>query len=247
MSVPARPTAVPRRPQAVGVGLVLVALAAILVAFGTLAIGVREQQVFVLDTWATPFLHGIASRPLDIVMNALTTLGSAIVIVPAAVVAFLGLAWRHRPGAALFLGVATLASALLNEAMKAVIQRPRPVLPWADVIPEYSFPSGHTMNSLVFYLALALVAWSILGRRAGLVASAAAVVLAAGVGISRIYLGHHYLTDVVGGLLAGGAVLLVAGSAVRARPAWDALWRGRTTSAIEAPVAAETPETPGRR
>ena len=76
------------------------------------------------------------------------------------------------------------------------------------------------MNAVAFYIALALILWSILGRRIGLLAVAVAAVLALGVGISRIYLGYHYLTDVVGGILAGIAWLLVVGTALRARPAW---------------------------
>jgi undecaprenyl-diphosphatase len=109
--------------------------------------------------------------------------------------------------------------------MKVLLQRPRPALPWATVLPDYSFPSGHTMNAFVFYCALALIAWSIAGRRVGLAAIATAVLMAFGVGVSRIYLGYHYLTDVVGGVLAGIAWLLVAGAALRARPAWEQ-WRG---------------------
>jgi undecaprenyl-diphosphatase len=93
------------------------------------------------------------------------------------------------------------------------------------VLTDYSFPSGHTMNAVVFYLALALVIWSIRGRRAGLAAMAVAIIIALGVGTSRIYLGYHYLTDVVAGLLAGIALLLLVGTALRARPAWRQ-WRG---------------------
>jgi undecaprenyl-diphosphatase len=80
------------------------------------------------------------------------------------------------------------------------------------------------MNAVVFYLALALIIWSIRGRRTGLVAMAVAITIALGVATSRIYLGYHYLTDVVGGLLAGIALLLVVGTALRARPAWRQ-WR----------------------
>src|SRR4029077_20950709 len=88
------------------------------------------------------------------------------------------------------------------------------------VLPDYSFPSGHTMNAFVFYTALALLLWSVFGRRVGPAALAIAVALALGVGVSRIYLGYHYFTDVVGGLLAGIVWLLIVGAAVRARPKW---------------------------
>jgi membrane-associated phospholipid phosphatase len=71
------------------------------------------------------------------------------------------------------------------------------------------------MNSFVVYVALALVIWRIGGRRLGGSTLALAIVLAVSIGISRIYLGAHWLTDVVGGYLAGALWLmcLVAASA----------------------------------
>jgi membrane-associated phospholipid phosphatase len=78
------------------------------------------------------------------------------------------------------------------------------------------------MNGVVFYVALAVIAWSIYGRRVGIASMVIASVLAFGIGVSRIYLGFHYLTDVVGGILAGNAWLLVVGAAFRVRPTW---WR----------------------
>ncbi len=77
---------------------------------------------------------------------------------------------------------------------------------------------------IIYYLTLALTAWLVSGRRIGLLVLVAGVVVALGVGVSRIYLGYHYLTDVVGGLLAGIAWLLVVGAAFRARPTWRQ-WR----------------------
>jgi undecaprenyl-diphosphatase len=108
--------------------------------------------------------------------------------------------------------------------MKLFFARPRPQLPYAHVLPDYSFPSGHTMNAVIFYGGVALLLWSVYGRRAGLAAVVVATVLAIGVGISRIYLGYHYLTDVVGGILAGLAWLVVVSAAFRARPTWQR-WR----------------------
>lgn len=224
---PAAPATVVRAPTWSATATVVIGmfgLIASLIVLGSVAAGVRSQEIFALDTWATPFLHGIASPGMDALMNALTTLGSSTVIVPAFAAIAAVLLWRRRRGAALFLAVVCLGALVLNGTMKVFFQRPRPVLPWASVLPDYSFPSGHTMNAVVFYVALALILWSVLGRRAGLLAMVIAAVIAIGVGISRIYLGYHYLTDVVGGLLAGIAWLLVVGTALRARPAWQQ-WR----------------------
>jgi undecaprenyl-diphosphatase len=204
----------------------LAGLIASLVVLGSIAEGVRDQEVFALDAWATPFLHGIASPALDSLMLGLTDMGSSMVIVPVFVVVMALLIRARRYGSALFLATASGGALILNATMKLFFERPRPQLPWAQVLPDYSFPSGHTMNGIVFYVALAVIAWSIFGRRIGLASFAFASVLAFGIGVSRIYLGFHYLTDVVGGILAGNAWLLVVGAAFRVRPTW---WRwGRT-------------------
>ena len=224
-------TGKPPTPTAPELGLatltVVVGLAAVvasLIVLGSIAEGVRTQEVFALDTWATPFLHGISSPGLDWVMNRLTDMGSILVIPPLFVLVGILLVIRRRYRLVLLLAVASLGSLLLQGSLKLVFARPRPVLPWAHVLPDYSFPSGHTMNAVVFYGALALITWSLFGRRSGILAVIIAGVLAAGVAVSRIYLGYHYLTDVVGGLLAGIAWLLIVGAAFRARPTWRR-WR----------------------
>lgn len=231
-AVPRPPLGVASRALALGFG----ALVACLVAFGLIAEGIRDREVFVLDTWATPFLHGISSPTLDAVMNGFTTTGSSLVVVPICVVAAVGLLVKRRYGALLFVSVALGGALLLDATMKLFFQRPRPKLAYASVMPDYSFPSGHSMNGVVFYVSLALIVWSIFGRRVGVVATTAAVLLAGAIGISRIYLGYHYLTDVVGGWLAGIAWLLVVGAAFRARPqVWS--W-GRPPQAEPGPQTA---------
>jgi undecaprenyl-diphosphatase len=216
------------------------ALLACLLVLGTLAAGIRDQEVFTMDTVATPFLHGLASPALDAVMNGLTLIGSDFVIVPLFIVAVIGLVRVRRRREALFLAVASVGSLILNATMKVFFQRPRPQLAYAQVLPDYSFPSGHTMNSLVFYVALAIVLWAIFGRRVGAIAVPAAVVLAVFVGISRIYLGYHYFTDVLGALLAGAGWLLVVGAAFRTGPLYN-LWREA------APAAATGADAPSRK
>lgn len=226
---PAPAGTVPRPPLGVATGAVaagLVGLVAILVIFGSIAERIRDQEAFALDAWATPFLHGIRSPLLDAFMTTLTTIGSSLIVVPLFVGVAIALYVRRRYGALLFLAIALGGALLIDFLMKLVFQRPRPKLDYAAVLPDYSFPSGHSMNGIVFYIGLALVAWSIFGRRVGIPASALAALLALGIGISRIYLGYHYLTDVVGGFLAGIAWLLIVGAAFRIRPSgWS--WRFR--------------------
>jgi undecaprenyl-diphosphatase len=214
------------------------ALVACLILLGSLAEDVRSQEVNALDTLATPFLHGLASPALDRVMFVITTLGSNLVIPPLFVLTVAWLAWLRRPREALFLAVASGGSLVLNETMKLFFHRARPQLPWAQVPPDYSFPSGHTMNSLVFYVALAVVLWSVCGRRVGIAAVTGAIVLSLLIGLSRIYLGAHYFTDVAGGLLAGTIWLLVVAAAFRFGPLWR-MWRNPRS-----PAAAE-PSKPG--
>ncbi len=210
--VPAAVTPNPRSRAAVVV-IGFITLFVCLVVFGLLAEDVHAQEAFALDAVMTPLLHSFASPTLDSVMWAVTTLASTMVVAPLFVIAELLLVWARRWREALFLAVATLGSVLINAAMKLVIQRPRPILPWAQAPLDYSFPSGHTMNGLVFYLALALVIWVIFGPRVGAVAVVAATILGVLVAISRIYLGAHYFTDVVGGFLAGIAWLLIVSAA----------------------------------
>ncbi len=206
-------------------------LTACLVLFGTLAEGIRDQEVYTLDVWANPFFHGLASPFMDTVMNAATFAGSNLFIPPLFVIAIALLIRIQRPGAALFLTITSGGSLLLNSLMKVFFQRPRPQLPWATVLPDYSFPSGHTMNSVAFYVALAVIIWSIRGRRSGTFALAIAIALCGLIGLSRIYLGYHYFTDVLGGVLAGTGWLLIVLAAVRSGPLarfWDVRPRARS-------------------
>ena len=204
-----------------------VALFVCLLAFGAIAEDVHEQEASALDAIATPLLHGLSNPTLDAVMNVITELGSIPVVVPLFIIALGLLLWRRHPREALFLAVSTVGGAVLNESLKLIFHRPRPQLAWAAVQPDYSFPSGHAMSSLILYVAIGLIIGVIWGRRAGLVAVVIAVVIALLVGTSRIYLGYHYLTDVVGGLFAGAAWLLIVLAALDGR-LWLHSWRAET-------------------
>ena len=190
-----------------------VALFACLLILGAIAEDVHEQEASALDALATPLLHGLSSPTLDALMRTATDLGSTVVVAPLLVLALALLLWRRHRREALFLAVSMAGSLVLNESLKLIFHRPRPQLAWAQVQPEYSFPSCHAMNSLFFYVGLALIVGVLRGRRASLMSVVAAIVLALLIGTSRIYLGYHYFTDVAGGFLAGAAWLLIVSAA----------------------------------
>jgi undecaprenyl-diphosphatase len=212
------------RARLIRVGGGFVALLACLLALGAIAGDVHERGAHGLDTIATTLLRDLSSPALDAIMGALTDLGSMLVIAPLLVVVLVLLTWRRHRREALFLAFSLAGSVALNQSLKLIVHRPRPQLAWAQVQTEYSFPSGHAMHALVFYVAVALVVWMLWGRRAGLTAVAGAMMLALLVGTSRIYLGHHYFTDVAGGFLAGAAWLLIVSAAFHGGP-WLRRWR----------------------
>jgi undecaprenyl-diphosphatase len=184
-----------------------------LVGFVLIAWRVNQPGIPGIDTATTTFVHGLASPTLDAFMHAATFLGSSPVLAVVVGIAVVLLVAQRRREEAAFIVVAFVGSLILNDMLKQLVQRPRPGFDWAEVPPETSFPSGHSMNSFVVYVAIALVIWRVRGRRPGIVALVLAVVLVASVGISRIYLGAHWLSDVIGGYLAGALWLLVLAAA----------------------------------
>ena len=143
----------------------------------------------------------------------LTALGSpsVLVLVVLAVAGFLALArlWRHL---ALVLG-ASLGGLLLLLLLKRVFDRPRPtVVPQLTVETSPSFPSGHAMMSAVIYLTLGTLLAQLCPRwRERIYVLTVASVLAVLIGLTRLYLGVHYPTDVLAGWTVGLAWALTSG------------------------------------
>jgi undecaprenyl-diphosphatase len=183
--------------------------------FGILGEQVQDQEPIPVDTGAAQFLRGQASPALDMAMLLASFLGSGWFLVPLLVLAVLLLLRARRLDQAVFLSVAYAGSAAVNYVLKAAFHRVRPDLPWSPVTQDYSFPSGHSMNSFAFYLALAMVSWAVLGWRLGLAVLGGGLLLVLLVGVSRVYLGYHYVSDVLGGYSAGLMWLLIWTGALR--------------------------------
>ncbi|MFF5793151.1 phosphatase PAP2 family protein [Paeniglutamicibacter sp. NPDC012692] len=165
-----------------------------------------------LGTWDVPTLEWMVAHRTPFATNAawsFSTLGDTWGMTAIALVAAGLLCWRtcsYWP--VLLIGITAAGSVALTVLLKNLTARARPPLAHAvEPVPgSYAFPSGHTLNAtailgVVGYL-LFLVLRSRLARILSLVALGAFVL---GVGWSRIYLGHHWLTDVLEGLLVGGA------------------------------------------
>jgi undecaprenyl-diphosphatase len=143
-----------------------------------------------------------------------TALGSAPVVVIVAVVAAAYAVAAGRPRLVLAIAWTPLAF-LLDSTIKLLVRHPRPTVAMIALPPDFSFPSGHAVAASALYVTLALLAAGV-ERRAGprrlLIASG--VLVAGLVAWSRVYLGVHYLTDVVGGLMLGTAGAIVAAKAI---------------------------------
>jgi len=118
---------------------------------------------------------------------------------------------------ATFVAVTAIGSSLLNLAIKIAIHRTRPELPDSLVVePGKSFPSGHTQAAIVGYGVLLLVSLPVIGRRYRPWLFAFAMAMVVLIGFSRIALGAHYLSDVIGAALIGSAWLLAMTAAFSA-------------------------------
>lgn len=135
----------------------------------------------------------------------LTSLGGSSVIVLVTVVVAGFLLLDRKYAATLFVVTATGSGFALSAALKAVFQRPRPeVVPHLMKAYYSSFPSGHSMVSAVVYLTLgALMTRLVAERRLKFYVMAVAVFVTTVVGVSRVYMGVHYPTDVLAGWCAG--------------------------------------------
>lgn len=182
---------------------------------GQLADEVWEGEGLPFDRPILEWLHGHATPGLDRIMLFVSEAGAPrpMVVLFVAILALLLV--RHRRGDALFFAIAVAGAMLINFVAKLTFGRARPDL-WISLAPEtdYSFPSGHAMGSMAVVAALVALAWNTRWRWPVAVLGGLFVAL---VGLSRLYLGVHYPSDVLTGWLAAfawvGGVALIRGSA----------------------------------
>jgi membrane protein DedA with SNARE-associated domain/membrane-associated phospholipid phosphatase len=205
------------RPEgALGLSLTVavLALVTVAVAFGTIALDVLgARELALVDQPVSEFFLAHREAWLTRAMSAVTTLGGGLAL--AGLVVAVGLLWRLRAPRS-WRALVLLASVQLGALaswwiLKAVVPRVRPANPLVPVgATETSFPSAHAVDAAAVYCMLAALLAAVLpqwGRKVAVWATA--VGLVAVIGLSRLYLGASWLTDVLGGAALGTTWMLV--------------------------------------
>jgi undecaprenyl-diphosphatase len=173
--------------------------------FSWIAHEMLEGDTARFDQAVRSWVHQFASPGITRAMTAISMLGYNLLIVELvlAIAVFLALRWRHAAG---WLAVAVAGGLALDVALKYAFHRSRPQ-PYFGVAPDsYSFPSGHAVCSFCFYVVLAgLIAARTRSLLLRVAMGIAAAVIVIAIGLSRIYLGVHYPSDVIAGYLAASA------------------------------------------
>lgn len=193
-------------PAKLPISLALLACIVCALGFALIALWVSDHQMRHFDNKIMTDLQQLESPAMTRFMKFFTMIGSGIPVVIIIVIVMLVLhrVLGHRREL-LFLAIAVLGSVLLNTLLKLLFQRARPEINRIIEANGYSFPSGHSMTAFSMYAALAFLVWkhipSRLGRLLLIVLSSLLILM---IGTSRIYLGVHYPSDVLGGYFMSG-------------------------------------------
>ena len=168
-----------------------------MVIFLRLANEVHEKDPLLGDTAILEWFRQVSTPGLDRAVVAVTSLASTPAVVLGLGLAATALVWTRRRRDALFLVFCAGGTALINLGVKIIFQRDRPSL-WEHIVTEnsYSFPSGHAMISSAIAFSFIIIFWHTRYRWLAVGAGAAYALL---IGISRLYLGVHFPSDVLAG------------------------------------------------
>jgi undecaprenyl-diphosphatase len=165
--------------------------------FGCVAFWVGGPRIKSFDQSIISFIQGIGT-------------GLPIVAITICVLLFLYFVLGHRKELIFVVGV-VVTSTLLNVILKLLFHRERPTIHRLFDATGYSFPSGHAMAAFSLYATLIFLLWKHIPTGWGrvMVVIAGSIMIAA-IGLSRIYLGVHYPSDVIGGYLASSSVVFAS-------------------------------------
>jgi membrane-associated phospholipid phosphatase len=170
----------------------------------TVALTAFVHSLTGLDTALREWAIENRSTGWTVTLTVVSMLGSSLVLAPVAVVLAMVLGMRGHRADALLVSLTTLGAILLGPLLKSVIERPRPDRDHLVEVNSWAYPSGHSLTSMaVIGLLVVLTVRYVESRRWRVTAVVAGGLLVVSVGISRVYLGVHWPTDVLAGWLIG--------------------------------------------
>lgn len=185
-------------------GLIIVALG-LWIFSALLKDVINNTETVLLDA---PLLSYVASHRQDwltVVMKIVTTVGGPIFIIPAAIVVGIGLRyWYKKWQPTMILVAATAGAGLFDVLLKEFIDRPRPLAVWRLIeVPGSAFPSGHSALAVFYIITAYLVTRKLINWQSKVFVWILGGIMMLAIGVSRVYLGVHWPTDVVGGWALG--------------------------------------------
>lgn len=187
---------------AIYLGLILIALALL-----SIAVKVAGAPSFLVNDAVFHLARGIRNDTLDTLMINITLLGQSQILFPVITVMIAWLLYCRRFSAAIHTVLLTVLTAGGVFVLKHFVQSPRP---WgiANQAATFSMPSGHATLSTALYVGMAYLIAANVSRQRRFLIYLPAFILVFLVCLSRVYLGAHWFTDVIGGCLLGSATLL---------------------------------------
>jgi undecaprenyl-diphosphatase len=156
------------------------------------------------------WLLGFNTPYLVSIWKGISVMGSLVVLSGLTLVSIGILAARHDWSAVKLIAIAMGGSVLLNNSIKWLVHRPRPEEIYMQTMPpSFSFPSGHALHSFTFYVVIATIIGRYSTGKTKFGIWFAAVVTVALIGASRVFLGVHYGSDVLGGYLIAALWLMI--------------------------------------
>ncbi|MFF2088352.1 phosphatase PAP2 family protein [Nocardia sp. NPDC058176] len=164
-----------------------------------------DTGITVIDQRILDWMIAHRGEPLTTVTEVITDLGDTLSMTVLAVIVVIGFVLRGAPRTAVLVGVTSLGAGVLVRVIKPLVDRQRPPeLTRLVVEPSLSYPSGHTLGTTAVVGIVALTVLPHVRRRwVRRTAAVIAVLFAIAVGLSRVYLGVHWSTDVLAGWLIG--------------------------------------------
>ena len=190
------------------IGIVYVVFTGLVLLFTMLAQEVMEAETLGFDTAVLTMIHKIANPTLNGLFLGVTNLAGAVFIGMITIALAVGFYMRHEIYNSLYILLTLGGTIFLNTTLKIFFKRTRPDL-WSLLVVEKScsFPSGHAMISMALALTLIVLTYYSRARCFSIILGAFYVVL---IGFSRLYLGVHFPTDILGGWLISSVWILLA-------------------------------------